>query len=296
MTRCLLLLISCATLAACKTTSDGSDGKAASAEGFSDSLGLANDDGQALYLLMVAVELNAGVKVAKDQLHSVRGVGHCRRTTEPQTCQVRVRLPSSELGAAQPLSNDLVDNIDSFAQKARPDLAKEPAYLVDLICDYLGKKSPPYDVEEVSCKATLPRTTREAVIEEPIAIELADHLRGETPFDTKMVTLVGTLACRFAEGSNRVACMVRTMKNGVLAEKVVEVSSKNAPTVARTMREASIDFKTLGSDTKEGQQALEKPLTEQAKELAGALVCLVDGSKAGTDGSGSRLYQCRVTL
>ncbi len=296
-TNLLLLAVTLAAAAgACKTTGESAEVKDAAASGFQDNLTLAKDDGQALYLLMISVELNAGEKVPKDQLHGTRGVSHCRRDTEPQTCQVLVRLPSGALGPPQPLSGDLVDKLEGFVGKARPELAKEKAYLLDLTCDYLGKKSPPYDVEDVSCKATLPRMTREAVFEEPVAEELADGLRGEVPFGDKMVTLVGSIACRFAEGSNRVACMVRAMKNGVLTERVQEVSPRNAPAVAKKMLEASTDLKTLGAESKEAKQALEKPLGASPKELAGALVCVVDGTNVGADGSGTRLHQCRITL
>jgi hypothetical protein len=282
-------------LASCKTGGGGEVMEAAQPAGLSDTLTLAKDDGQALYLLMISVEMNAGAKVPKDQLHATRGVGHCRRDTEPQTCQVFVRLPEGNLGAPQPLSGDLVDKLEGFVQKARPELGKDKVYLLDLTCDYLGKKSPPYDVEEVSCKAAFPRTTREAVFDEPVAVELADQLRGEAPLGDKLVTLVGSLACRFAEGAGRVACMVRAMKNGLLTEKVAEVSAKNAPAVAKKMQEAGMDLRTLGAETKEAKEAIDKPLGAP-KEMAGALVCVVDGTKVGADGSGTRLYQCRVTL
>lgn len=279
-----------AIVSGCRTTG-GSELQSAAASGLADNLTLAKDDGQALYLLMISVELNGGIKVPKDQQHGVRGVGHCRKDMEPETCQVFVRLPDGALGAPQPLSGDLTDKLASFVKTSRPQLEKETVYLVELSCDYLGKKSPPYDVEDVVCTATQARSTREAVFDEPVAIELADGLRSDARVGDKVATLVGSLACRFAEGSNRAACMIRSMNNGVLGEKVLEVGSKNAPAVAKKMMEAAVDIRTLGAETKENPGAGVRP-----KEMAGALVCVVDGSKAGADGGGARRYHCRVTL
>ena len=286
-TRYSLSILIASGLLACKTSQQpAASVEAVDGSDLTDTLVLAKDEAQALYLLMNSVELNSGVKVAKDQLHATRGVAHCRRDTEPQTCQILVRLPDQTLGTAQPLTATLVEKLNAFAQAARPEINKEKSYLIAMDCDYLGKKSPPYDVEDVSCRAQQPRLPREAVFSEPIAIELADDLRGETAVGDQRVSLVGTLACRFAEGSHRPACMVRAMKNGVLTERVLEVSSNHAPTVARVMSEAVTDFKTVG-----GGDAKTSP-----KELIGAMVCVVDARNAGADGSGHRRYQCRVTL
>ncbi len=284
--KCLPFLASALILASCKSTGGDADLKdAAIGPGLTESLTLDKETAQELYLLMLKVETNSGAMVPKDQLHSSRGVALCRSDAGLESCQAFVRLATSELAAPQPLPEAQTDVLFKFAKKARPELEKEGTWLTDLACDYLGKKSPPYAVEDVGCRLELPRTTKEAVFTEPTAVELAEALRGEAQsFSDNGALVSGSLACRFQPDSDRVACMVRATSNGVLGEKVTEVSGREAPGVARKMLEAALDHARLAKGQKE--------VGKKPTEVTGALVCLVEAGKE----PGSRKYHCRAAL
>lgn len=284
--KCLHFVVGVLFLAGCKSTGGDAELKdAESVQGLTDTVALDKETAQELYLLMLKVETNSGATVPKDQLHSSRGVALCRSDAGLESCQAFVRLATSELAAPQPLPEAHTDALFKFAKKARPELEKEGTWLTDLSCDYLGKKSPPYEAEAVGCRLELPRTTKEAVFTEPSAIELAEALRGEAQSFTDNGALVsGSLACRFQQDSDRVACMVRATSNGVLGEKVTEVSGREAAGVARKLLEAALDHARLAKGQKE---ALKKPT-----EVSGALVCLVEMGKE----PGSRKYHCRAAL
>src|SRR5688500_11121009 len=105
MARVLLIAAACLATAGCRTT-DRSEVKAAPSQdlGLATFLELDKDEEQPVYLMMLQVELNAGVKVAKDRMHSVAGIATCAREGELETCAVRVRLADKELSASQPLT------------------------------------------------------------------------------------------------------------------------------------------------------------------------------------------------
>jgi hypothetical protein len=251
--------------------------------GLGASMGLAKDEEQSLYLKMLSVELNAGVKVPKDQLHSSKGLAECHRDPALPTCQLRVRTAEDQLSATQPLPPEVNAKIWTFIQSARPDL-KDPVMLADVICDYVGKQSPPYTVEDVHCSVRLVRATDEAVFGDKLAATLGDALRGSASYGTGLVTLSGSLSCQWLAGTPRTPCVTRAITGGVLGEKLTELDAGDASEAARLLKQTLIDHAQLSGT----------PATASPKEIASALVCLVDNTKIESEGK--RAYVCRAKI
>ena len=202
----------------------------------------------------------------------------------PATCQLRVRLGGETLSASQPVQPSLAAKAWAFAQSTRPELAKEKALLIDATCNYVGKASPPYTVEDVRCVVSLARATDEAVFDGRLAEELGEDLRGDQPYGKGTTTLQGSLACQWLPGSTRTPCVARALVGGVLQEKVTEVSIGGSAEAARKMRQALFDHAAVTGGTAPGS----------VSAVSGELVCLVDNSKIETEGK--RSYVCRAKL
>lgn len=273
-------LVGAALTSGCRTTDSTpaatSPAPQTTAGALDPTLDLSKSDEQIVYLKMLGVELDAGVKVSKDQLHSSSGVLECRKDGVLESCLLRVRLMERELSGPQPLTPDLSKLVMSYIASARADLKDERVVLTDVTCDYIGKKSPPYDVEDVNCTLRHPRLVKEAVFGDPVAEEIVIALRGES----KETTFNGAVSCRVVESSGRSTCVVRALSTGVLADKVTELAAKSAAPVARRLLQATLDYALLTS-TAESKNDLVAP-----SELIGTLVCVVDGSQ----------HLCRATL
>lgn len=281
---CVLALL----CAACKTTSpdEPSEVKAVD-DGPVTMLELEKDDEQNVYLKMLSVELGAGVVVPKDQLHSNGGLVECVKDGVLETCTLRVRISGDDLSSTQSLTQGLSEKIWKFVRQARPDLPGEKLMISDLVCDYIGKKSPPFNVEDVKCSVSLPRAIDEAVFANLQAEELAESLRGAASYGEKTTNLNGSISCQWITGSNRPTCVVRAIVGGVLSEKVTEISAANAGQVAKRLKRAAMDAARIGQDPK--GQAGQEPRTVDA-----AITCAVDNSK--WDGDGKRTYLCRSKI
>ncbi len=275
---------------ACRTTPEAEE----TAEVKGDSAALAvnlqlnKDEEQQVYLKMLSVELGAGITVPKDQLHSASGLVECHKDGSLENCFLRVRVMADDLSQTQPLAAELSAKVWKFIRANRPELGTEKLVLNDVGCDYIGKKSPPYNVEDVTCVVSLPRSLGEAVFTDPVAEELADALRGESPFGAQAVTLNGSLSCQQVAGSGRTPCTVRANVGGVLAERVTEVNAKIAPYVARRLKNAAMDSLKL-SDDPDGKQIVTPP-----SNVTGSLSCLIDNSKFDADGQ--RSHVCRTKI
>jgi len=286
MKNLMILGLLLATAAGCKSDGDpeaGAELKTELAPTALPVLKLDAADEQQVYLKLLAAELNAGVKVAKDQLHAIKGLVECRTDGDLEACTGRVRLPEDALSGAQPLEESLGEKIYAFLKSARPELTAH--VLADLNCDYLGKKSPPYGIEDVQCEIVLPRAPHEAVFDGKIAEELAELARGTSEFGKGTVAVSGALACHTVAASGRRVCTVRGTTGGVLAEGVAEVSTAHGSTVAKRLIQALVDQKIL-----EAKKPGATPVAP--KELMGSLSCTVDSTKL--DAEGRRKYVCQA--
>jgi hypothetical protein len=249
------------------------------------SLELESDESQKIYLKMLAIELSAGIKVKKNHLHSSRGTMQCHRDGVLESCFFRVRVIGDELSSTQPVDKALGQQIWSYIRKQRTDLKSEKVVLTDLVCDYIGKKSPPFNQETVNCKMKHPRAANEAVFVSKAAEELSESLRGNIEFTNKKVTLNGTVACQWIDESERTPCMARLVNNGALTDDVLELSQKVSKPIAKRMMQTLQDYYSM----KRGSRSFVAP-----KEIMGSVTCVVDSLNFMT--SHNRRYSCRVRI
>lgn len=279
---CVIMVLGCRTVEPSQTNS-ASTGTITGA-GIASMLELDKTDEQSLYLTMLQVELNAGVKVPRDQLHAVAGLAACSKANGLPNCNLRVRLGSSDLSATQPLERRLSEQIITFVQQVRPEFSSENLSFVDVICHYVGKASPPYKIEDVECRIVSPRTINESIFDETSAEELADLLRGDTSFGDAVMTISGTIACQAIPQSARQMCVVRSIQHGVLAEQIREVSAKHAGRVATALFQSLKDLIKL-----EKRDAPKIP-----REVVASLTCVVDSTRVTAEGR--RQFKCRAAL
>lgn len=268
-------------------------------EGFATTLEFDKTEDQALYLVMFEVELQAGVKVNKDQLHQTSGITICRPQDPRAFCELRVRLGEHNLSMTQPLARELARKLIKFSRQVRPDLADEALIFTDLNCDYIGKANPPYNLEEVNCRATSPRALHEAIFDDVPAEELADLVRGDASFGDSTITLHGSLACQKIEPSQRHICVVRAIQQGLVVDQVKEVSAKNAVIIGKRVFQTRADLGILEApdDNPASSNRVQSASTKAdslPREIIGSLSCWVDSSRYQNEGH--RQYKCRVSL
>jgi hypothetical protein len=271
---------------ACRTTSPGDESSGTltsetDGDGIGSVLELGGSEEQDLYLRMLAVEAQAGIQPSRDRLHSSTGVARCKRGDVSNGCDLKVRLSETELSSAQTLAAPLAERLQSYMKAARADLADAPEIFADLTCDYVGSKVPPFAVERVDCRVSSPRSIDEAVFLSPIAEDLVELLRGDQTFDSASVTVSGTVTCIWlgkdsGPAAGKVACTTRAMTGGLLSDKVSEVGTRHASTVARRVRQAAYD--RVGTAAPDAS----KPPAETS-EVTASLRCEIKNLKLGED-------------
>jgi hypothetical protein len=254
-----------AALGACRTTKTEEKSVPATVSG--GDFELEKSEERDLYLQMVATEMAAGATVVKDQLHSAKGAVECTKDGILETCYIRVRLPDNSLSASQLVPRELGDRVAAHARRVRPDLAAERRVLSDVVCDYIGKKSPPYEVEDASCKLSFPRAPNEVIFADRIAEDLADALRGDVGFEGPKMALNGILSCIPKLAGRLGSCLVRAVVKGSLQEKVKELPQRSATPISKRLLQTLADL-----------QAQSEPNTSftEPSEIVTTLICEVD--------------------
>jgi len=253
---------------------------------------LSREEQQGLYLKMLTVELDAGVKVPREQLHTSRAIIECRQQSAVANCMYRVRLAGDATSAAQPLPASLTARALDYAHSNRPELADETVLVSDLICDYIGKKSPPYNVEDVHCFTQYPRAVNEAIFDGKAAEDLAESMRGETAYGKQVVTLNGALICQWVASSGRTLCATRSNIAGVLQDKVIELNAGTAATLAHSLRQTLLDREQSQNTLTASEN--KKNSVPMPTEIVSSLTCVVDNTQIET--SGNRTYSCRARI
>ncbi|MEN9836253.1 MAG: hypothetical protein RL011_2446 [Pseudomonadota bacterium] len=299
----ILVALSVITLTACRTTDKRSQAPISAPER-PRSLELAlnepgkfyslnKDESQSTYLKMLKIEMDSGTEVPHEKQHSVRGVVECRQLAAVQNCLLRVSLAGDEAAPMQPLDSKLTARALNFALESRPDLKDEGVIFANLICDYVGKKSPPFQLEDVRCYFDQPRLPNEALFEGKIAQELGEAIRGDAVYGTNIVQLNGALFCHWLEVAKRSVCITRTNVNGVLQEAMVELTPAASYAASRSLRQAVVDQSHIGSVVTSKDQSLESK-SPIPIELMSALSCVVDNTRIELDGE--RTYLCRARI
>ncbi len=287
-TSCLILLTA---VAACKTTSKqdpASEAKATSGAPTAPVISAASTqgtllprpEGQALYVKMLEIEMAKGTKVAQDKVHQVSAIFDCE-LSGLKTCSFRVRLSETELSPSQPAPRPISDILSQKIPTDRPELKSQKTAKIDVRCNYVGKASPPYTLEDVQCQAIDPRSDLEATFEGRIAEELSESLRTTQTFGEARTDLSGAIQCQWMGLSSRAACTVRVLTGGMAAEDMRELPPQAAEPTAKKLRETALEAKLTSDPT-------------SIRNIAGMINCAVDGSPV-KDGK-LPLFNCRVEI
>lgn len=275
-------------IASCRTTSpESAPDAAAQRDALNPVLTFPKETERALYLKMLAVELENGAQVPKDQLHGAQGIIECRKDGILETCLLRVRLDDGSLSGPQPLDDQISKLAWTYIRAARDELKDERIVITDLACDYIGKRSPPFDHEDVTCKGQGPRVLSETLFVDPVAEEIVQAIRGQAAFGQETVILNGAVSCRTIASSGRTPCTVRAMAGEVLEEKVTELSQQASAPVARKLLQAFLDQAAYDA-------AAEAPAPAAPRELMASLTCIVDNH--AYEQEGARRHICRARM
>jgi len=175
---------------------------------------LPRNESQALYVKLLEIEIAKGNKIEQDKPHEVVTVFACEQTPL-KSCSYRVRFSDAQLSASQPTRRELSDFLVKDIQRARPELKDLKLAKVNVICNYVGKASPPYTLEDVVCRTLDPRSPYEATFQGRTAEDLSEALRTNQTFGEGQTTLSGAVQCQWLSLSSRAACTVRVVTGGI---------------------------------------------------------------------------------
>jgi hypothetical protein len=282
----VVILAGLAMSYSCRTTRPDADKGVVMSVASEGGFVLTAPEQEEIYRIMTAVEKSAGVEVSTATLHSAKGIVECNKDGSVESCGVRVRTsPQAGLSAEQKLGGDLTGRLWAFFRGARKELETQNRVVADLFCDFVGKATPPYGQEGLRCFMKHPRLTNEAFFADLEAEELSHALRGDEAYDATRTELLGSITCQKGDDAGRAKCFVRPVVNGVLLDKVVEISDRYSYSVERRLGIVMADH--LATTVKD------KPV-ELPGSLVGAMSCSVDSSKMKV--LERRVFLCRITL
>lgn len=289
----LLVLISYIALAlftgSCRTTR-GESGTHSRSEvasnSLSQSLELNAPTAEKLYLRLLSIELAAGIKVPQESLHTSRGLFICEQNGAQRSCGLRARLMGDALSAQQRVEQSLAEKFLVHTKTTRPKLQKQKLVLADIVCDYIGPKSPPYNMEKISCTIHHARHPNEVIIGERTAEKVANSIRGNAKSDAKsQVSLRGTVICRDLKGSNSSPCVTRGFEGDTLSSNIRELDRATSTSLHRTMVRAIRDHAILKA--KDANELIQDP-----KEILGRVHCQIDLTQTEVYGG----HLCQIEL
>jgi hypothetical protein len=191
-----------------------------------------------LYLQLLNIETASGIKVPSKNLHTSRGLLQCHSDGILKTCYVRARLVDNALSARESAESDIVRAFWTHTAQTRPSVINEPLLVADAVCDYIGPKSPPFNMEKVTCRIEHVRHANEVVLAGKEAAEIAETIRGDQVTTQEAKTsLTGTMLCRQFEGAGP-ACLTRGYESEALSSDIREIDT----TVARHLHTAVVQM------------------------------------------------------
>ncbi|MEZ4742145.1 MAG: hypothetical protein R3B45_06840 [Bdellovibrionota bacterium] len=241
-----------------------------------------------IYKKITEIEKKDGLKIDKDKLHTARGSASCKKDGIIVSCYYRVRSGKLEpLGSRIKFEKEITKKIWRYFLDVRPELKNESIITGDLICDYLGKKTPPYNIEKLTCKIIYPRLSNEAILVKDTAENIATLLRGNTPFKKSQDTVYGSILCQWIKGSNRSPCVIRPIIKGILQEKFIEVPGRDSgvigPLLLRTVKDNLVH-----------QKDITPKASDLPSEIMGSIMCNINSKYFLT--LGKREAVCRISI
>ncbi len=270
----------------CKTTSKDTSSTKAQSESSApqpdsnNSPILPRSEAQSIYIKMLEVEMTKGAKIPQDKAHEITGYFACEQAGL-MPCSYQIKFTEAELSPAQPSPSGINQILVQFAQKSRPDLKDSKNIKLDLTCTYIGKSSPPYTYEDVTCSPHSARLPTEALFSDRVAEELSESLRTTQTFGESQATLSGALQCQWISLSGRAVCTTRVNAGGMIAETIRELSPQTSEPLAKRLKETALALKQVED-------------ASTMKSIAGLTTCFVDATPV-KDG-GLPKFHCRVDL
>jgi hypothetical protein len=235
-----ILTMSCRTTTPVASTTAGTAAPTGANSGFD--FPARKEQERFLFLKMLAAELKANVPVEKDRQHLARGVLECRQSSSGKSCFLKTFTAGDSLSADQDLPHDVSDSLWNWVLSVRPELDGTGIFSVDLGCTFLGKQSPPFEVEDVTCRIRNPGLPQETHYEGPLAEEIYRTLGGPS----------GILLCRVAAGSGRKICVLRRQDKGMLHDQVSELGIEPSQKTYDTLAESLIKLASSSGDRAPG--------------------------------------------
>jgi hypothetical protein len=280
----------------CKTTksenlSDQNHGQGKSYEvtsgdrGWFSEVSLSEKSSRGIYLKMLDSELESGLAVAKDQTHSIKGLIRCQRNVDRDLCSMWIRKgENGDIYGEKSLDLLLSEEVSSVGRGFRNDLSLDKSLVMNVVCDYLGKNSPPFGLEKVDCKVQFPRGGDEAVLESPSAEKLVELLRSEQPFGDGKTEIQANLFCRFGSLPLRTECYTRTFDQAQSHEKISQLMKEDAIIVAQSLK--------MGLSDRSHLRLGASPSDLGTIEMNAQIKCMVDSRKFIENGE--RVFRCLV--
>lgn len=175
---------------------------------------------QSIYIEMLEKEIASGISVEQGRMHTTNGYFHCRQNGVLKKCQLTVDIAGVQSKVIK-IDQDISEDVREFAIATDASLENSKYFLLEVVCDYIGKKSPPFGVETVKCKSQFPFDINEFVLSGTVSKELSKSL---PPPEKDSQGLVLCDSARFSKG---LSCELKALKDdGSLADSVKNLSPK----------------------------------------------------------------------
>ena len=240
---------------------------------------------EVLYLQLLNIEIASGIKVPNQKLHTSRGLLQCHSDGILKTCYLRARLVDAALSSRESTEADIVRAFWTHAAQTRPSVINDPLLVADTVCDYIGPKSPPYNMEKASCRIEHIRRANEIVVADKSASVIAESLRGDqVTTDNDKTSLTGTLLCR-AINDKQSTCMTRGFVGKDISQDIRELDGKVSKSLLQTFVKTHRDHAMLNAKGK-------RVVYSRPQEFLAQVKCTIDLANKNIYGG----YICRLNI
>lgn len=245
-------------------------------------------EAEELYGLMKKIkkELQPMAKENETNLRSETGIISCKYDKNFNNCFFHMRLEEDKkLNGPYSLPKAILKELTIFLQK-NIDMKSADVIKSDVVCDYIGKNSPPYGAEKLDCIIKNPRSLNEAYFEDKIAENLVDLLSNNSISPETNSIAQGSILCQKVRGTTRTPCVVRPIKQGVLLDKFFEVPAKYSKILSKQLYETLLDSYNYSNPS---GKAFEEP-----SEIIGNITCNINSKDFQT--FGRRQIICKINI
>lgn len=232
----------------------------------------AEKESEVLYKNLSKQELQLGLKVPDQTLHTSRGTVRCQTPkNQKRICNVHLKSSKPNVNSqGLPLSADHQEEVSGYLQIHRNELLLAESLWIDIFCDFIGPQTPPYNRRVMSCKLQHPRLPNETIFEGSDAQELSSLLSGG---HARPTSLQGTLRCQDSE-----QCFIKP-----------HMAMPSSPQPLE--KKIEVRFSRVISQRLRDTQAVAAPALKNM-EISGAILCEEDKNLEKILGRSQ--YVCRI--